>query len=195
VSADRDAQPQARPAPADACRAGAATLAADASRAPRGAAGLVARYAAFAALATLCNLAVQRLVLAVPGVDRGVAFAAALALGTLAGLLAKYLLDKRWIFDDRASGLGAHARRFSLYTLMGLATTAVFWGSETLFWLVWKTDAMREAGAVLGLAAGYAIKYRLDRRYVFDQAPPLPHGRDADPHAPAARRGSRQAQP
>ena len=31
----------------------------------------------------------------------------------------------------------------------------------------WKTDLMREVGAVLGLAVGYVIKYTLDRRFVF----------------------------
>ena len=52
----------------------------------------------------------------------------------------------------------------------GVATTVIFWGSETLFWLVWKTDFMREAGALLGLAIGYVTKYNLDRRFVFTDA-------------------------
>lgn len=132
---------------------------------------LVALYALFAVMATLCNLAVQRAVLQLAGQAMpSAAFAAALACGTLAGLVVKYVLDKRWIFADRSAGLGTHARKFSLYTLMGVATTAVFWGSETLFWLAWRSDAMRELGAVLGLAVGYVVKYRLDRRYVFANA-------------------------
>jgi hypothetical protein len=38
---------------------------------------------------------------------------------------------------------------------MGVATTAIFWITETAFWLIWGTDLAREAGAVLGLMVGY----------------------------------------
>ncbi|ALG89687.1 MULTISPECIES: GtrA family protein [Actibacterium] len=127
--------------------------------------GLILRYAAFAVLATLANLGAQRAVLGLAG--GGTGFALAVAVGTAAGLVVKYLLDKRWIFADRSTGLKAHGRKFTLYTAMGLVTTMIFWGAETAFWLTWKTDAMREAGAVLGLAVGYVVKYNLDRRFVF----------------------------
>ena len=130
--------------------------------------GLTLRYAAFAVLATIANLAAQRLVLAVNEGPMG--FAAAVFAGTLAGLVLKYALDKRWIFDDRSTGLAAHGRKFTLYTAMGLVTTAIFWGTETAFWVIWRTDAMRELGAVLGLAVGYVVKYQLDRRFVFRPA-------------------------
>jgi putative flippase GtrA len=129
---------------------------------------LVLRYAAFAVLATLANLGTQRLVLA--GGDDAARFAVAVGAGTLVGLVVKYALDKRWIFGDRETGLRAHGRKFTLYTVMGLVTTAIFWGTETAFWLLWRTDLMREAGAVLGLTVGYVVKYRLDRRFVFTEA-------------------------
>ncbi len=45
--------------------------------------------------------------------------------------------------------------------------TAIFWATETGFWLAFGTHAAREIGAVLGLAVGYVVKYQLDRRYVF----------------------------
>ena len=64
--------------------------------------------------------------------------------GTLAGLVLKYLLDKRWIFADRETGAAAHGRKFTLYTLMGVVTTAIFWGTETAFWLATGSHAMRE---------------------------------------------------
>jgi len=51
--------------------------------------------------------------------------------------------------------------------VMGLVTTAIFWGAETASWLVWRTELARELGAILGLAVGYVVKYRLDRRFVF----------------------------
>lgn len=126
---------------------------------------LVALYAVFCVVATLVNLLAQRASFA--AYDGPGAFVAAMAAGTLAGLVVKYLLDKRWIFRDRETGLGAHSRKAALYTLMGVATTAIFWGTETAFWLTWGTERMREIGAVLGLTVGYVIKYHLDRRFVF----------------------------
>jgi putative flippase GtrA len=126
---------------------------------------LVCRYTIFAVVATLANLAVQRVVLSYDASSRG--FALAVAAGTAAGLLIKYLLDKRWIFNDVSSGARSHGRKFTLYTVMGIITTMVFWGTETGFWLLWRTEFMRELGAILGLCIGYFIKYKLDRRYVF----------------------------
>ncbi len=91
----------------------------------------------------------------------------AIAAGTAVGLAVKYLLDKRWIFQDLSTGARAHARRFSLYAAIGLVTTAIFWGAEALAWAIWGTPAAREIGAVLGLSLGYLAKYRFDRRFVF----------------------------
>lgn len=81
--------------------------------------------------------------------------------------MVKYLLDKRWIFFDQQGGLKHQGRTFLLYSVMGVATTAVFWITETLFWLTWGTDAARETGAILGLVIGYTVKYQLDRHFVF----------------------------
>ena len=100
----------------------------------------------------------------------GLAYWAALIAGTGVGLVVKYLLDKRWIFADTSRGVAAHGRRFSLYTLMGVATTAIFWGTQSAFFLVWQSEAALYLGGALGLAAGYTVKYRLDRRFVFTRA-------------------------
>lgn len=126
---------------------------------------LVIRYAAFAGIATLANLGVQRLVLA----QTYGWYVLALLAGTAVGLVVKYVLDKRWIFFDTLQTLKNETRQFGLYTLTGVGTTALFWGSETLFWMIWQTQTMRETGAILGLTAGYIIKYNLDYRYVFRQ--------------------------
>lgn len=126
---------------------------------------LILRYAAFAVLAVLANLAVQRAVLAADPSTRG--FVLALLAGTAAGLVLKYLLDKRWIFADRSRGLAAHGRRFSRYTGTGVLTTLIFWGAESAAFAAFGTDLAREAGAIAGLAVGYVVKYRLDRRFVF----------------------------
>lgn len=126
---------------------------------------LALRYAAFAVVATLVNLLTQRGVLALFAGPTG--FALAVFCGTATGLVVKYVLDKRWIFFDRSTGVATHGRKFGLYTAMGIVTTAIFWGMETAFWLAWGTEFAREAGAVLGLTIGYVVKYNLDRRFVF----------------------------
>lgn len=131
---------------------------------------LILRYAGFAGLATLANLAVQRGVLAINATATG--FGLAVVAGTAVGLVLKYLLDKRWIFRDVETGLGAHGRKFARYTSTGVLTTLIFWGSETAFWMIWQTDLMREIGAIIGLSVGYVLKYRFDRRYVFGNARP-----------------------
>ena len=132
---------------------------------------LAIRYCLFAIVAMIANLAIQRLVFTAG--EGSVVFIVAVGSGTVVGLMIKYMLDKRWIFADRRGGVGYHGRTFGLYSLMGVATTAVFWATETAFWLVWGTEMMREAGAILGLTVGYIVKYRLDRRYVFT---PNAHG-------------------
>ena len=85
---------------------------------------LVLRYAGFALVASAANLGAQRLAAAAYGGP--FALLAALVAGTGVGLVVKYLLDKRWVFEDRSGGIEAHARRFSLYTLTGAGTTALF---------------------------------------------------------------------
>lgn len=122
-----------------------------------------ARYIVFAAVATVLNLGAQRLVLAGwPG-----ALLAAMIAGTGVGLIAKYLLDKRFIFDDRREGIAVHGRLFFLYTAMGGITTLLFWATEYGFWRIGQSQSWREAGALLGLGLGYGLKYLLDRRFVF----------------------------
>jgi putative flippase GtrA len=129
---------------------------------------LVLRYVGFAVIATIANLLTQRGFLAFG--ETNVVFAMAVFAGTLIGLVVKYYLDKRWIFDDPSAGAKAQSTQFLRYTAMGIVTTAIFWATETVFWWMWKTDVMRELGAVLGLSVGYFIKYRLDRRFVFTNA-------------------------
>lgn len=125
---------------------------------------LILRYTFFAILAILANLGAQRVVFGAMGEN---ALIPAILVGTAVGLVLKYILDKRWIFYDLGAGMSDHSKKFSAYTAMGIVTTAIFWGMETVFWLIWNTDLMRELGAVLGLTIGYVVKFNLDRRFVF----------------------------
>jgi putative flippase GtrA len=126
---------------------------------------LVFRYILFAVIATFANLGVQRLILV--GIINSFSFIIAICAGTVVGLGVKYFLDKRWIFYDHSEGFKSHGLKFSLYSLNGVFTTAVFWLSEFSFWYIWQTHFMREVGAIIGLSIGYITKYQLDRRFVF----------------------------
>lgn len=124
---------------------------------------LGALYVGFAGLAIVVNLLTQWLNLAL---YRGpLALPLAMACGTGTGLVVKYLLDKVWIFRHRRFGFEVQMHEFTGYALTGVATTALFWGCELICNAI--GPDWRFAGAALGLTVGYAVKYRLDRRYVF----------------------------
>ncbi len=129
---------------------------------------MIFRYIIFCIIAMLVNLGAQRVVLML-GSELPI-LVVAIAIGTLAGLLLKFVLDKQWIFDQPASDVRSTGKQFILYSSMGLITTVIFWGTELAFWLHWQTDAMRELGAILGLTLGNTLKYFLDRRFVFTKS-------------------------
>ncbi len=126
---------------------------------------LAITYAILACIATVANIAAQDLTIRAYAGAQAVLFS--VMVGTGVGLVTKYLLDKRYIFRFRARNLGHDGRTFVLYTLMGLVTTAIFWGFELGFHLVFASKEMRYVGGVLGLALGYLLKFQLDRRFVF----------------------------
>lgn len=126
-------------------------------------------YAVFAVLATFANLGAQALV--VWFYRDAYAIEISILAGTAVGLLIKYILDKRHIFGFQADNLGHDSKLFVLYSLMGVFTTALFWGVEYTFQWLFGTDAMRYLGGAIGLALGYVIKYHLDKRYVFVTKP------------------------
>lgn len=126
---------------------------------------LILRYALFALIAIIVNLGAQRIIFSLG--DTAIYYAAAIIIGTAAGLVVKYVLDKKWIFYDDRSGAKEIGRQFSAYTVMGIVTTFIFWGVETLAWMLTQDHSAREVGAVIGLSIGYFVKYLLDRKFVF----------------------------
>jgi putative flippase GtrA len=89
--------------------------------------------------------------------------------GTVAGFVLKYVLDKKWVFDDCYGGHREELQKVTLYGAFSVLTTLIFWGFEVAFWTIWRTDLAKYAGAVLGLAIGYAAKFALDRTFVFKE--------------------------
>jgi putative flippase GtrA len=122
-------------------------------------------YTLFAVIATLANIGSQEV--SIRAYDGTFGIPLSVFVGTGVGLVVKYVLDKRWIFGFRADNVAHDTKTFALYTVMGLATTAVFWGFEFAFHALFQSKEMRYLGGVIGLAIGYLTKYQLDKRYVF----------------------------
>ncbi|MBF0308719.1 MAG: GtrA family protein [Magnetococcales bacterium] len=126
-------------------------------------------YTLFALVATGINLGTQWLTIQL---YQGPFFLyLAMGTGTGSGLVAKYLLDKRFIFRFQTRSLQDDARKFLLYSAMGLITTALFWAMELLFHHFIDHPGAKYLGGAIGLGLGYLIKYHLDKRFVFRHAP------------------------
>ena len=126
---------------------------------------LAMNYAIFALIATAANIGTQDIVIRTYGGDFHILVS--VIVGTGVGLLVKYVLDKRYIFRFRARSITHDTLTFVLYSIMGAATTAIFWGFEFAFHHIFETKEMRYLGGIIGLAIGYLAKYYLDRRFVF----------------------------
>lgn len=126
---------------------------------------LAINYAIFALIATAANISAQDIVIRT--YSGALDILASVVVGTGVGLVVKYILDKRYIFRFRARSVAHDTKTFALYTVMGLATTVIFWGFEFGFHHIFETKEMRYLGGVIGLAIGYLTKYHLDKRYVF----------------------------
>jgi putative flippase GtrA len=124
------------------------------------------RYVVFAIVATLANLATQELVIRLSPLAPLVL---SILAGTAAGFVLKYVLDKRWIFEDSSDSHAQEIRKIGLYGAFSVLTTLIFWGFEVGFWILWRTDFAKYSGGALGLAIGYAAKFVLDRTFVFTE--------------------------
>jgi putative flippase GtrA len=123
------------------------------------------KYSVFAAIATLVNLLFQYLSFALYG-GLGSLYVAMFS-GTMTGLAAKYILDKKWIFHHTPKDKKDDVKKFILYSLMGVFTTIIFWGTEIAFYYLLPHPNAKYIGAFVGLTVGYVIKYFLDKKYVF----------------------------
>ena len=127
----------------------------------------IIKYILFAIFATTANLLTQRIILSFSKTT--FFFFIAISLGTLIGLIIKFFLDKTFIFLDKSKDFKKVGQKFSLYSSNGILSTIIFWGIESIFWIIWKTESMREIGAIVGLSIGYIMKYQLDKKYVFNK--------------------------
>ncbi|PMG94667.1 hypothetical protein BCU79_01025 [Vibrio breoganii] len=122
-------------------------------------------YVFFALVATLVNLLAQEATSIVTSHELEIFVC--MSVGTVAGLLVKYVLDKKFIFKYSTESHQKDFKTFILYSLMGVVTTLVFWVTEYTFDVWFDTKKMRYVGAVVGLSIGYIVKYHLDKKFVF----------------------------
>jgi len=122
-------------------------------------------YAILAMIATAANIGSQEVAIRVYQAPYAVQLS--VLVGTAVGLLVKYVLDKRFIFQFRARDSVHETQTFILYAAMGVFTTLIFWGLEFGFNYIFEAKQLRYLGGVLGLAIGYFTKYQLDKRFVF----------------------------
>jgi putative flippase GtrA len=125
----------------------------------------VFKYVLFAIIATAINLLTQ--VPLFEFMEGPWVLYLALMAGTLTGLITKYMLDKRWIFYYTAKSRQDDLTRFSLYSVMGIITTLIFWGTEAGVFYFFEFTGSQYVGGALGLTIGYTAKYFLDKKYVF----------------------------
>ncbi|WP_291368372.1 MULTISPECIES: GtrA family protein [unclassified Acinetobacter] len=122
-------------------------------------------YTAFAIVATLCNILAQDIFNYLYSGDFSILIS--ILIGTGFGLVVKYILDKKYIFQYKTKTAEHNRQIFFLYTIMGILTTMIFWGFEFGFHYIFETKEMRYLGGIFGLMIGYICKYYLDKRYVF----------------------------
>ena len=128
---------------------------------------LVLKYSLFALIATIINLFTQFISLAIYSQDFSLYIA--MFFGTITGLIAKYILDKKYIFYYVVKDKKEDSQKFILYSIMGVFTTLIFWGFEIGFDYIFDSEIAKYIGAVIGLSIGYIIKYFLDKKFVFKE--------------------------
>lgn len=129
---------------------------------------MAVKYAIFASVSTILNLFSQYLSFLIYS-DYGALYIA-MFFGTLAGLLSKYILDKKYIFYHTPVDRKDDSKKFILYSFMGLFTTIPFVVTEMMFDYFIDHESAKYVGAVIGLTIGYISKYFLDKKYVFRNA-------------------------
>ena len=126
---------------------------------------LVLKYSLFALIATIINLFTQFISLAI--YSQNFSLYIAMFFGTLTGLIAKYILDKKYIFYYVVKDKKEDSQKFILYSIMGVFTTLIFWGFEIGCDYIFDSEIAKYIGAIIGLSIGYITKYFLDKKFVF----------------------------
>jgi putative flippase GtrA len=99
--------------------------------------------------------------------DLELGFILQLILGTATGFIFKFIVDKFVIFKNAYAGISQTAKQIIIYTLFAIITTAIFWGTEILFKIIFEFPNNELLGGLIGLSIGYTTKFFLDKKWVF----------------------------
>ena len=127
---------------------------------------IATKYFLFAIISTLVNLISQFFTFSL--LDYEYEIYIAIANGTIAGLLVKYLLDKYYIFNLNVREYSSK-NTFVPYIFTSILTTIIFWFTELWFIKYIQISYTEYIGAIVGLSIGYTLKYFLDKNFVFNE--------------------------
>ena len=126
---------------------------------------LVLKYSLFALISSFANVFTQY---CVDLMSLGfIGTYISLLMGSIVGLITKYILDKKYIFYYNSLDFYNNLKKFILYSFLGVFTTMIFWGIELTFFFIFNNIYAKYLGAMIGLTIGYIIKFNLDKKYVF----------------------------
>ena len=128
---------------------------------------LILKYSVFAIISIFANIFIQELTITL---TQNLPFSLYISLGTgtIAGMLLKYFLDKRYIFFQTSKDIQDNLLMFAKYSFFAIFTTLIFWSFELGSFYLFKSSFTKYCGAVIGLSIGYFTKYQLDKKFVFD---------------------------
>lgn len=89
-----------------------------------------------------------------------------IVIGTVSGLIMKYILDSRYIFQ---SSTNLELKNFFLYSFFGALLTPIWWLFEYLGYLFTSSFEWGLFWGGIGLSLSYYLKYLLDKKYVFKE--------------------------
>lgn len=123
------------------------------------------KYSIFASVSIFVNISLQYFVLSL--YSGAFSLYLAMFVGTLAGLVTKFYLDKRYIFYFETKSKNNELFTFVAYAITGVFTTLIFWSTEIVFNLIFSFGSAKYVGALIGLVIGYTVKYFADSQFVF----------------------------
>jgi len=140
-------------------------------------------YIIFAVISTLLNIGIQKSIELIFTyliswgfyelniLKFNITYGQVLKMGTatILAFIFKYLVDKLLIFKDKTEYFSKKQfRQIIFYGFFAVFTTLIFWGTQLFFKYFIIFPNSEYLGACIGLAAGYTIKFILDRKYVFN---------------------------
>lgn len=121
-------------------------------------------YLIFAGVAITLNIIFQRIIFILYNGSNTI-FVAIIG-GSFVSLAAKYFLDRTFIFSVQAA---PQTGNFLRYAFTGGLITLIYFVVEYLIWTNYRTEVARDLGIVIGMIAGYGVKYIIDREFVFNE--------------------------